>query len=198
MKSQKQQEAFVLQTLKKGFDVAADSFSKIINRSVKINASALAMYNANQFSYASEGNQDVYVLVTQLMGDFGGKSYLIIPFEDAEEIFNSVFQKKNDNVPLNEALLLEIDNILSASVISAISNEVKAMVYGDVPKLKKMKTSDLKEFLHEEKDTHESYNVIYSVAAFKFDGREKFRPQFIWKLSSRIFDLIPEDKVATA
>jgi chemotaxis protein CheY-P-specific phosphatase CheC len=199
MKTQKQQETFIVHMLNKGFEIAAQSFSKIVNRNIKINAAqALVIRHEGDFSYVSEDIDEVYVLTTQLMGDFSGKSYLIISQEEADEIFKSVDAAKKLDEKLREALLLEIDNILSASVISSISNEMNSVVYGDVPKLKRVHSDDLHDFLSGAYDGHEAYSIVYSVATFKFDNRDKIHPQFIWKLSSRIFDLIPISKEAAA
>jgi len=198
MKTQKQRETFIAHMLNKGFENAAHSFSKIVNRNVKISASSLVIRHECDFSFASEGKDEVYVLITHLMGDFPGKSYLIITQEEAEEIFKSVFASKDRlDQSLQDALLLEIDNILSASVISAVSNEMNALVYGDVPKLKKMHSDELSEFLNSN-EAHENNSIVYSNAIFKFDNREKIHPQFIWNLSARVFDLVPDSNVKAA
>ncbi len=197
MKTQKQRETFVVHMLNKGFENAAHSFSKIVNRNIKIStAQSLVIRHDSDFSYVSEESDEVYVMITQLMGDFSGKSYLIISREEADEIFKSVSSKKKFDEQLHDAMLLEIDNILSASVISSISDSMKSVVYGDVPKLKKLNGDALHEFLNEQRDTHETFSIVYSIATFKFDTREKIHPQFIWKISSRIFDLIPDEAVA--
>jgi len=199
MKVQKQQETFVVHMLNKGFENAAHSFSKMINRKVRICTSqSVVIHHQSDFSYVSEDHDEVYVLITQLMGDFSGKSYLIISHEEAEEIFKSMSAQQAFDEKLRDALLLEIDNILSASVISSISNEMNSVVYGDVPKLRKMHSNDLHDFLNEGHDSHEAYSIVYSVATFKFDNRDKIHPQFIWKLSSKVFDLIPQGREAAA
>ncbi len=197
MKTQKQRETFIVHMLNKGFENAAQSFSKIVNRNIKISTSqSLVIRHDSDFSYVSEDSDEVYVMITQLMGDFSGKSYLIISREEADEIFRSVSVKKKFEEHLHDALLLEIDNILSASVISSISDTMRSVVYGDVPRLKKVHGEELHDFLKENQDPHETFSIIYSMATFKFDTREKIHPQFIWKISSRIFDLIPEEAVA--
>ncbi|GHN02698.1 hypothetical protein WSM22_41870 [Cytophagales bacterium WSM2-2] len=198
MKAQKQRETFIAHSLNRGFENAAQSFSKIVNRNIRISTlQSLVIRHDTDFSYVSEGDEQVFVLITQLMGDFSGKSYLIFSQSEADEIFRSVASKGKFSDDLKEALLLEIDNILSASVISSISDSMNAVVYGDVPKLKKMHGKDLYDyFLNDASESNEHFSIVYSMANFRFDNHEEVHPQFIWKLSSRIFDLIPEEKAA--
>lgn len=194
MTNLKKCEQFIVHMLSQGFENAANSFGKILNRNIKVSTSqSVVIRNDSAFSYISEEQDDVYVLVTNLMGDFSGRSYLIFSREEADEIAKSVLQESSGNEKLREAMLLEVDNILSASVISEMSNSLGASVYGDVPRLKRMRADELQVFISGTKESQETYSIIYFVTTFRFDN-ERIHPQFIWKLSSHVFELIPSEK----
>lgn len=183
-------ESFLIHTMNSGFEKAASAFSKLIHRPVTIVSSqSIVQAAGNTFSYLPEERGELYVLITQLIGDVSGRSFLILNEEESKEIFKAI-HITSGNPKLNEAFLLEIDNIISASVIAELSNQLKLEIYGDVPQLIKINAPDLHEFLRYETSTEDAASVIFSNTTFKFDGKEKIHPQFIWRLSNKIFELI--------
>jgi len=191
---QQNQENYLIHVLNSGFERAAVSFSKLINRQVRIvNTQSLVLRHNDHFSYISEEQGDLHILVTQVIGDITGKSYLVFNRDECSEIFKAL--NSNPSVALQDAFLLEIDNIISASVIAELSNALELEVYGDVPQLIKIQGQDLREFMRKEISKDGPSSVIFSNALFQFDNRERVHPQFIWKMSSRIFEMIPVDKI---
>lgn len=187
-------ENFLIHILNMGFDKAAISFSMLTNRNVKIvNSQSILVRHEDDYSYISEEQGDLYVLITQIIGDITGKSFLIFSEDETQEIFKAL-NNTTSNKSINEAFLLEIDNIISASVIAEISNTLGLEVYGDVPHLTKVHASELQEFLSEI-STSDPTSMIFCNTTFLFDKKERIHPQFIWKLSSKIFEMIPEQKV---
>jgi chemotaxis protein CheY-P-specific phosphatase CheC len=190
-------ESYLIHIMNAGFTKAATSFSKLINRQVRIiNSQSVIIRHDDDFSCISEEQGDLYVLITQIIGDITGRSFLILNEDESKEIF-SLMNTSVANSALREAFLLEIDNIISASVIAEISNSLDLDVYGDVPRLSKVHARDLQEFLIGKTMTDESSSMILTNTTFLLDSKEKIHPQFIWRLSSRIFDMI-SDKKTTA
>jgi len=191
---QRSQENYLIHVLNSGFERAAASFSKLINRSVRIvNTQSLVLRHNDHFSYISEEQGDLHILVTQIIGDVSGKSYLVFNHDECAEIFRAL--NSNPSAALQDAFLLEIDNIISASVIAELSNALGLEIYGDVPQLLKIQGQDLQEFMRKEVSKDGPSSVIFSNAMFQFDSKDRVHPQFIWKMSSRIFEFIPVDKV---
>jgi chemotaxis protein CheY-P-specific phosphatase CheC len=187
-------ENFLIQTLNMGFNKAAISFSTLINRYVKIvNSQSILVRHENDYSYISEERGDLYVLITQIIGDITGKSFLIFSEDETQEIFKAL-NNATSTKAINEAFLLEIDNIISASVIAELSTVLGLEIYGDVPHLAKVHASDLQVFLSEI-SCSDPTSMIFCNTTFLFDKKERIHPQFIWKLSSKIFEMIPEQKV---
>lgn len=184
----------LIQIMNSGFTKAALSFSKFVNREVKVVSSQSILIRHDQhFSYLNEEQGELFVLITQIIGEVSGKSFLIFSQEESQEIFRAL-NTSVSNEALKEAFLLEIDNIISASVISEISNKLSIEIYGDVPQLIKLNSKDLQKFLKDEASAENPSSMIFSNSTFQFDKKDKIHPQFIWRLSSKIFDLINSEK----
>jgi chemotaxis protein CheY-P-specific phosphatase CheC len=194
----KARENYIVHVLNAGFNRSAQSFSQFVSRKVKVHTSqSILVRNNDDFSYITEEEGNLYVLTTQLIGDFSGKSYLILNEEECEEIFNGLHAGMSTNrEQLKDALLLEIDNIISASVISELSNELQIELYGDVPILKKINARDLQDLIGSDGAVSETTSIVVTNTSFQFDNHDRVNPQFIWKLSTKIFDVIPKEKVS--
>ena len=185
---------FIIRIMNSGFDKAAISFSKFVNREVKIVNSQSLLVRHDNFSYVSDEQGELYVLITQIIGEISGKSFLIFSQEESQEIFRTL-NTSVSNDALKEAFLMEIDNIISASVIAEISNTLDIEIYGDVPQLLKLNAKDLQKFLAAEMQSEGTASIIFSNTTFQFGQKDKIHPQFIWKLSSKVFELISSDKI---
>lgn len=188
----KDQNNFIIHTMNTGFSRAADSFSKLVGKPVRIkNSQSVIIKNVKRFSYVSDEEGDLLILVTKLIGDISGESYLIFNQEESEEIAYALYGGNKTSTELLEAFLLEVDNIISASVISDLSNALKIELYGDVPELIRIHSNQLEAFMNSEIGKHNPSCIIFSNTTFYFDSHDRVHPQFVWKLSSKIFDLVP-------
>jgi chemotaxis protein CheY-P-specific phosphatase CheC len=189
-------EGILIHVLNTGFEKAAASFSKMTGRTVKITTtkSILAKHD-HDLSFISEERGDLTILTTQIIGDISGKSFLILNHEETAEIFKVIHSSMNKQ-ELKDGFLLEIDNIISASVISELSNALGVEIYGDVPLLEKVHAENLHEFMSADLVKDNFSSVILSNTTFNFDSSDKIHPQFIWKINSKIFELIPAEKLS--
>lgn len=187
-------ENFIVHVMNAGFERAALSFSKLIGRSVRVtHAPSIVVRHDNDFSCISEERGDLFVLTTQIIGEVNGKSFLIFSEEESAEIFKTLGTSINDQ--LKEAFLMEIDNIISASVISDLSNALSIEVYGDVPHLIRIHSNELQDYMNDEMSKEGQSSMIFSNTTFHFDSGEQIHPQFVWKLSSKVFEMIPVEKL---
>ena len=186
-------ERFIANVMNAGFVRAADSFSKLVGSNVKVADTTCTVVPLNaELSAIADESGSLIVLTTQIIGRVSGKSFLVFSEREIDEIFKSL---GNKNKSLEEAFLLEIDNIISASVISDLSNALAIEVYGDVPQLTHIQAPELKEFIRSEVSREDSLHLICSKATFHFDHTKDVHPQFIWKINSKVFDIIPEEKL---
>lgn len=200
MDHNREREKFIIHIMNQGFQRASDAFSSFIGKSVKItNTQSVLVRHANDFSCISDEDGEIIVLVTKLIGDLTGKSYLILNADETTEIVKITSQTFGFvSHQLNDALLMEIDNIISASVISELSNNLKLEVYGDVPMLKRMRAEELENFMEREVEGMDRSAMILSNTTFQFNVSERVHPQFLWKLSSKIFESVPQDRIHLA
>jgi chemotaxis protein CheY-P-specific phosphatase CheC len=191
------QENYIVHILTAGFNRSAQSFSKFVGKNVKVHMAQSIARHFHDFSYLREDAGELYVLTTQLIGDFSGKSYLVLTHEECEEIFNSLHAGLAvGREQVKNAFLLEIDNIISASVISELSNALEIELYGDVPVLKKIQAQDLEALISSDTVSGEMGRALIANTTFQFDNQERVHPRFIWKLSSKVFDVIPQQKIS--
>ncbi len=189
-------ENFLIHVMNTGFERAATSFSRLIGKPVKITSSqSILVRHDYELSCISEEEGDLYILVTQIIGDISGKSFLIFNQDESHEIFRTL-NFGGGNKELHEAFLLEIDNIISASVISDLSNSLGIEVYGDVPQLIKIHSCNLQSFMQSEINKDDPSTMIFTNTTFSFQSHDRVHPQFIWKLNSKIFDMIPAAKIS--
>ena len=184
-------EERLVQIMSAGFERAARSFSGLVNKKVKVTkCNSVMIQGADSKNAFAEESGHLYVLVTQIIGDVSGKSFLIFNQDESEEIFKAMNLRRT-NEALNEAFLLEIDNIISASVIAELADALTLEVYGDVPALVRLSAQDLRAYVTREVGDGSQSSIIFCNTSFQFDERDSIHPQFIWSLSNRIFEAIP-------
>jgi chemotaxis protein CheY-P-specific phosphatase CheC len=112
---------YLEQVLKVGFDHAARSFSKLLGARVR-NGMSPGAYSMDYLpeSIPENNDEEVYVLIIQVIGDFSGNSYLI--FNKAESlVMIERLKPRSQDQHFQEAVLLEVDHIISAAVIAALA-----------------------------------------------------------------------------
>jgi chemotaxis protein CheY-P-specific phosphatase CheC len=189
-------ENFVIQMMNMGFSKAVDSFSRMVGKKVTLAHSNVTLVKS-QSEYLNSYNKsaNLLVLTTQMIGELTGKSYFILSDVETVEIAKSVYKISGDKLTAEvcQAILLEIDNIISASVIGQVSNSINKEVYGDVPSLQQIKGDAIQAFIKNDFSILKPENFVVITVTFNVDGPTKIHPQFIWKLSSKIFELIPNE-----
>lgn len=197
MSNQKSRESFIIHVMNNGFTRAASSFSRFLGKNVKITNTQSGLTRHNDLPVVIEGKGDLYILATQIIGSLTGKSYLIFNEEQCQNLTMLAGHASSIQVNdlMKEALLTEIDNIISAAVISELSEALQIEIYGDVPVLKKIPPSSLQEFLTKENQHTDTANSLISNTVFQFNVDKHIHPQFIWKLSEKIFDMIPSERL---
>lgn len=194
-------EEFIVHIMNKGFAQAADAFSRFLDKPVIMSSTQSVLFHSHTgFSYLHQEKGSLYVLITQLIGTVTGTSYLIFSEQERGEILSAgnSWNFKDFNDQLKDALLLEIDNIISASVISELANVLHVEIYGDVPVLKKLDASELQKLIVNDSGGKEDAGLILMNTAFSIGEKEQIHPQFIWRLDSKIFEKVPESRLLIA
>lgn len=174
-----------------GIAKAADSFSFFINDKVMIRLLELKINFEHNFPLSRKYPTDKnYLLTTVVKGELKGESYLLFNEEEVNKIVEanlpkSIMDNLAEREKMTEAFLLEIDNIITASVITQFSNIFQRKIYGDVPGLNILAGNEINKFLSE--NHNKELNVIYFNARF-ITNEIEIDPEFIWLMDDSFFD----------
>ncbi|MGB0167239.1 MAG: hypothetical protein ACPF8V_10345 [Luteibaculum sp.] len=113
-----------------------------------------------------------------------GVCYLIFSEEEVQRILNVTLPESTRKDPeklrvMGDAVLLEMDNIIVASVVTQFSNSFAYKMYGDVPQLGKSNSKDLKAKLKSENVGRDHF--IYFKSEMHTEKLD-ISPEFIWIL----------------
>lgn len=176
-----------------GLTKSADSLSFFIKEKVKISVTDIEIRSNNQNSISKKTlANNYYLLTTEIKGEIAGKAYLIFDKLEVEKIVTGNLPQSVMNNPLQKAemvmeFLLEIDNIITASVITQFSNILGAKMYGDVPKLNILEGNILHEYLQNNNLTQSK--TIYINSRFIAEKMD-IAPEFIWLLEDNFFQSV--------
>lgn len=181
------------------FANSADSFSSIAKQTVLFEPIMFEIdQDAKNFEIAHTGNPDFVVLETSIMGSMTGKSYLLFDTKQAEYIHEVGLPKEikgEQRKMLEDAILLEIDNMLAAAVITEFSNLMDIAMYGGVPSMLKMKENEVNNLVKTDlenfaKNESEKFYVVKTNLTYILSENSTIKPQFVWIFSEVFLNAI--------
>lgn len=175
-----------------GLGKAADSFSfftfdKVIIRGLDFKFKNLE--KINDISNKSE-IETLYVLSTEILGELKGVCYLILSENEVNKLHEVCLPTSIRNNPealkeMGDAVLLEMDNIIVASVVTQFSNFFNYKMYGDVPKLSKTIYKGFEQIVSSANRC--SNYFLYFKTEFLSSGLQ-LNPEFIWLLDEKYYE----------
>jgi chemotaxis protein CheY-P-specific phosphatase CheC len=169
---------------------AADSLSFFIKQKVMMQISSVSLDVISSETNFTNLKTDVFTaLKTEIKGDFDGNCYLLITSEDKNKILDLTLPQSvlNDEVKKKEfgrEILLEIDNIVTASVVTQFSNLLKYKMYGYIPQIKEVNFDDINHYLFSENNNQ---SALFSVKTKFSTEKDKLEPEFIWFMNKEKF-----------
>lgn len=127
------------------------------------------------------------LLTTDIFGDVSGKSYLFIPDCAVEILTSTIPSACNASIDFKEEFIKELNNILSAAVLTKLSNNLSKKMFGDVPELIGKISCHPNDIIHDDfgEDMDEVYlNSIY----FLLEDHAGVYPLFVWVLDKSTLD----------
>ena len=88
---------------------------------------------------------------------------------------------------MSDGIMLEVDNIISASVITQFSNLLKVKIHGGVPDLKKVSFEEMEDYISSEVN-NELYLISFKTS-FE-SSKANFNPEFVWLFDNTFIDCI--------
>jgi len=171
---------------------AADTLSFFVNNKIYIEDLNLSIANEEDASeLLDQIRSSAAVLETKLQGDYSGSAFLVFSKEDVKNFFKAA-HPIDPNSGMEDALskefLLETDNIVTASVITELSNMLNINILGGVPVLLSPDDPEMIASLSQKVDPP----VYLKVAATYRCAGMIIEPQFIWLIDDLFLDKLKE------
>jgi chemotaxis protein CheY-P-specific phosphatase CheC len=141
-----------------------------------------------------------HLLTTEVVGDLEGFCCLVFTEEEAKMLQEAALPPEVINDPvlfetMKDAILLEVDNIIAAAVITQFANLLKRKMHGSVPQLSSIDSSNFEAFIQERLDD-QSHVINFKT---NFSAKEKsFSPMFLWFMNKSFIDDIKRLSVEEA
>jgi hypothetical protein len=121
------------------------------------------------------------LLTTQIFGDVNGKSYLFLPDAALDILTSTIPAACNSSINFKEEFIKELNNILSAAVITKLSNLLAKKMFGDVPELIGKVKGHLNDIIQD--DFSDELDEVYiNSIYFSFENHNDINPLFVWVL----------------
>jgi chemotaxis protein CheY-P-specific phosphatase CheC len=176
-----------------GLVKAAESLSFFMNETITLNElDQEESLSVNTIEIEKKNQSNIHLMITKVIGELKGVCCLIFSEEEANQLRNTALPPEVLNSPemmaeMSDGIMLEVDNIISASVITQFSNMLKVKIYGGVPELRKVNSTELESYLQEEIN-NEMYLVSFKTK-FK-SSHVSFAPEFIWLFDNTFVESI--------
>jgi len=174
-----------------GLAKAADALSFFTRDKVMLSHFDLhirQLSNIDQIN-TKEGN-NVHVALTQLIGEISGACGLLFSETEADNLLRVVLPPKIYEDPekramMGEAMLLEIDNITTAAVITQFSNFLQFNMFGGVPQLQRLSGRGVDEYLLAHAGNPD-YLLCFTTSLSTH--KQAINPSFVWLLEYKFLE----------
>jgi chemotaxis protein CheY-P-specific phosphatase CheC len=182
MEFTKENKRMAKEVISAGLAKAAESLSFFMNEKIELDTSDDRCLDCDPLDLDRKGESNIHLLITKVVGDIQGICCLIFSEEEADHLRNVALPAEIKSNPemmaeMSDGILLEVDNIISASVITHFSNTLKLKMHGDVPVLKKVDYKEMIEFIRTE-ISDKLYLVSFKTSFSS--SNVKFNPEFLW------------------
>lgn len=186
-------EMLLKHSFESGYSNASVSLSQMIKRkgaiinfdmgSIKLGTNFLESEEYKNF------DGSYLLLTTEIFGDVIGKNYLFLSSKDVEIFTSALPSTSGTDTGLRDEFIKELDNILSAAVITKLSNALNKRMYGNVPQLIGTVKCHIDDIINDDfsDDMEDAYiNSIY----FTFEDGTGARPLFVWVLDKSSIEVV--------
>lgn len=171
----------------KGLLKAAESLSFFMKEKISLDELDYSFNKEpNPADFTTKKGDNIHLLITEVVGELKGVCCLIFSNEEADKLRYTALSPEITGNPaimeeMSDGILLEVDNIISASVITQFSNILKHKIHGGVPHLKKLNNDQINQYI---KGKLEDDMFIVSFNTHFVSENLDFSPQFLWLFDS--------------
>jgi chemotaxis protein CheY-P-specific phosphatase CheC len=169
--------------INKGLSRAAESLSFFMKEEIHFNELSFSVNKVQKEStFTSKPGKNIHLLITNVIGELKGVCCLIFSEDEADKLRSTALPKEILDNPammleMSDAIMLEVDNIISASVITEFSNILNNKIHGGVPELKKMSLHEINNYVAS--NFSRDMYIINFKTRFS-SGQLDFNPEFVW------------------
>ena len=176
-----------------GLVKSAESLSFFMNETITLkDFDAEKQLHQPPLELGKKNESNIHLLTTKVIGEMKGICCLIFSEEEANHLRSAALPPEILNSPemmaeMSDGIMLEVDNIISASVITQFSNLLKVKIHGGVPDLKKVSFEEMEDYI-----SGEVNNELYLIS-FKTSfesSKAQFNPEFVWLFDNTFIDNI--------
>jgi len=161
----KKEIAIAKKIIAAGLFKAAESLSFFMNETITLkDFENEQILSDSPWESSKKEESNIQFLTTKVIGDLKGVCCLIFSEKEADQLRSAALPPEILESPemmkeMSDDIMLEVDNIISASVITQFSNLLNVKIHGSVPGLKKVNYIEMKEFI-----ANEINNELYLVS----------------------------------
>lgn len=177
--------------INQGLSSAAETLSFFMKEPIvveQIGVNDLGVADKTPLKLRCTGN--AHLLTTEVVGELEGLCCLVFTEEEAEMLQKAALPPEVINNPvlfetMKDAILLEVDNIIAAAVITQFANLLKRKMHGAVPQLSSIDPSNFEVFIQKHLDD-QSHVINFKT---NFSAKERsFSPMFFWFMNKPFID----------
>jgi chemotaxis protein CheY-P-specific phosphatase CheC len=131
----------------------------------------------------------IYLLTSTIMGDLKGIAYLLFSEEEVKTIMKSIYPNKEFDtekyIKKSRDLILEVDNVITASVVTQFANYFDYKTYGGVPQLDIVSRADLEDII---KNGITDNNYVLDFKAQLISESVNVNAEFIWFVDDQFIE----------
>ena len=176
-----------------GLVKSAESLSFFMNETITLkDFDAEKNLDNPPLELSKKDESNIHLLTTKVIGEMKGICCLIFSEEEADHLRKAALPQEILDSPemmeeMSDGIMLEVDNIISASVITQFSNLLKVKIHGGVPNLKKVTSKEMEEFISGE--VNQELYLISFKTSFE-SSKVQFNPEFVWLFDNTFIESI--------
>ena len=176
-----------------GLVKSAESLSFFMNETITLkDFDAEKNIDNPPLELGKKDESNIHLLTTKVIGEMNGICCLIFSEEEADHLRKAALPQEILDSPemmeeMSDGIMLEVDNIISASVITQFSNLLKVKIHGGVPNLKKVTSNEMEEFISGE--VNKELYLISFKTSFE-SSKVQFNPEFVWLFDNTFIESI--------
>ncbi len=173
-----------------GLCEAADSLSFFTKEKVLIKGFDYALEKITDYQITGKNSSEIHLLSSEIKGEMSGYCFLLFTTNEVNSLHQISLPEPvlNDSerlLEMGKAILLEVKNIITASVVTHFSNLLGYKMHGYIPELETIPASALADKVFSK---IQKYDYVLHFRATFLSSGHNIEPEFIWTLDEKFIE----------